>query len=131
MKLKLQSVRSRRRKLVAVLVSGVALATSAFSVVGVQTAAAGFATNSVISSNSGGANLRSCPYTWCSSLGYMRNGTAVGMMSYCDSQYVAPPQSNYGSSRWFKVGTYALGGSIGWVHSSLVARQTGVGYGCS
>ena len=56
----------------------------------------------------------------------MPNGTGVGMMCWLDNQWVYPPNSNYASPRWFKVGTYALGGSIGYVHSSLVANQTAV-----
>lgn len=56
----------------------------------------------------------------------MANGTRVGMMCWIDSQWVYPPNSNYASPRWFKVGTLALGGSVGYVHSSLVANQTSV-----
>jgi len=79
-----------------------------------------------ISANSGGANLRTCGNLSCQSEGYMRNGTHVHMMCWEDTQWVYPPNSNYASPRWFKVSTLALGGSIGFVHSSLVAGQTSV-----
>ena len=81
---------------------------------------------SYVSSNSGGANLRACPSTNCRSLGYMRNGVKLDMVCWTDSQWVYPPNSNYASPRWFRVWTYALGASGGYVHSSLVANQTSV-----
>ncbi len=79
---------------------------------------------SVISSNSGGANLRACAATSCRSLGWMRNGTNVKMRCYYDARQSTT--GNYASPRWFLVWTSALGATGGYVHSSLVARQTGV-----
>ncbi|MEU9982836.1 SH3 domain-containing protein [Streptomyces sp. NPDC050856] len=82
------------------------------------------AAGSYISSNSGGANVRTCPNTGCASLGYLSNGSGVSMLCWVDSQWVYPPSSNYASNRWFKVNS-AKG--QGYVHSSLVAGQTSVG----
>ncbi|MER5888019.1 hypothetical protein ABT160_29730 [Streptomyces sp. NPDC001941] len=83
------------------------------------------AAGSYISSNSGGANVRSCSNTSCTSYGYLGNGSGVGMQCWVDSQWVYPPSSNYASARWFRVSS-AVG--TGWVHSSLVANQTSVGH---
>ncbi len=73
---------------------------------------------------SGGANLRSGPATSYRSLGYLTDATRLHMKCYLDAQPVSPPQSNYTSARWFLVDTLALGGSVGYVHSSFVANQT-------
>lgn len=78
---------------------------------------------SVISSNSGGANLRDCPNSGCRSFGYLRNGTTVYMQCWVDGGQAT---GNYSSRRWFSVLTPALGASGGYVHSSLVANQIGV-----
>ncbi|SCL27819.1 SH3 domain-containing protein [Micromonospora inyonensis] len=72
-----------------------------------------------ISSNSGGANIRSCPNTGCTSNGYYGNGTGVTMVCYTDAQWVYPPSSNYASNRWLKVNSP----TTGYIHSSLVANQ--------
>ncbi|MFG2298345.1 hypothetical protein [Streptomyces sp. NPDC048603] len=58
------------------------------------------AAGSYISSNSGGANIRSCASTTCGSYGYLSNGTGVSMQCRLDSQWVYPPSSNYASNRW-------------------------------
>lgn len=47
------------------------------------------------------------------------------MQCWLDNQWVYPPSSNYASNRWFRVSS-AVG--TGYVHSSLVASQTGVGH---
>lgn len=83
------------------------------------------AAGSYISSNSGGANVRSCSSTSCTSYGYLGNGSGVTMQCWVDSQWVYPPSSNYASNRWFRVSS-AVG--TGYVHSSLVANQTSVGH---
>ncbi|MFF3855133.1 hypothetical protein ACGFI4_23675 [Micromonospora carbonacea] len=72
-----------------------------------------------ISSNSGGANIRSCANTGCSSNGYYGNGTGVTMVCWVDSQWVYPPNSNYASNRWFRVNSP----TSGYIHSSLIANQ--------
>lgn len=72
-----------------------------------------------ISSNSGGANIRSCANTGCTSNGYFGNGTGVTMVCFTDTQWVYPPNSNYASNRWFKVNSPVNG----YIHSSLVASQ--------
>ena len=79
------------------------------------------AASSHIGSNSGGANVRTCPNTGCFSKTYLRNGTPVTMVCWVDSQWVHPPNSDYSSNRWFKIGGY-----VGYVHSSLVENQTSV-----
>ncbi|MEU3455130.1 hypothetical protein ABZ671_16250 [Micromonospora sp. NPDC006766] len=78
-----------------------------------------FAAGPYISSNSGGANIRSCADTGCTSNGYYGNGTSVTMVCWTDTQWVYPPQSNYASNRWFKVNSP----TTGYIHSSLVANQ--------
>lgn len=78
---------------------------------------------SVISSNSGGANLRECADSACRSFGYLRNGTTVYMQCWVDGGQAT---GNYSSPRWFSVLTPALGAAGGYVHSSLVANQIGV-----
>ncbi|MBT3078360.1 MULTISPECIES: hypothetical protein [Streptomyces] len=82
------------------------------------------AAGSYISSNSGGANVRSCSSTACSSYGYLGNGAGVTMQCWRDDQWVYPPSSNYASNRWFRVASSV---GTGWVHSSLVGGQTSVG----
>ncbi|MEV7616527.1 SH3 domain-containing protein [Streptomyces sp. NPDC089799] len=81
------------------------------------------AAGSYISSNSGGANVRSCASTSCGSYGYLTNGTGVSMQCWLDSQWVYPPSSNYASNRWFRVSSPV---GTGYVHSSLVGAQTSV-----
>jgi hypothetical protein len=61
---------------------------------------------SVISSNSGGANLRECANSGCRSFGYLRNGTTVYMQCWVDGGQAT---GNYSSPRWFSVLTPALG----------------------
>ncbi|MEU4569113.1 hypothetical protein [Micromonospora sp. NPDC023956] len=78
-----------------------------------------FAAGPYISSNSGGANVRSCASTGCSSNGYYGNGTGVTMVCFKDNQWVYPPESNYASNRWFQVNSP----TGGYIHSSLVANQ--------
>ncbi|WP_150116667.1 SH3 domain-containing protein [Williamsia herbipolensis] len=95
---------------------------AAFGVVTTAAPAAAVGT-SVISSNSGGANLREGANAGSRSLGYLRNGTNVQMRCYTDG---GSATGNYTSNRWFLVWTTALGATGGYVHSSLVANQTGV-----
>lgn len=118
--------RARRGHRIALIAVASVLVAGASSAVAVSPAAAAFSYDSWISSSSGGANLRSCPSTLCQSLGYMLNGSRVHMNCWVDGQWVAPPNSNYGSARWFSVDTAGLGGSRGYVHSSLVANWTSV-----
>jgi uncharacterized protein YraI len=80
---------------------------------------------SYIGSNSGGANLRTCPNTGCAAIAYMPNGTGVTMLCWIDSQWVSPPASDYGSARWFRLSTPW---GTGYTHSSLVEGQTAVGH---
>lgn len=81
---------------------------------------------SVISSNSGGAWWRDAPSLTGKKMNYLWNGTAVHMYCWTNGQKVSPPNSNYTSNRWFKVGTPYVSGHY-YVHSSLVAHQTSVG----
>jgi uncharacterized protein YraI len=83
------------------------------------------AAGSVIGSNSGGANVRSCASTTCGSYGYLTNGTGVSMICWVDNQWVYPPSSDYASPRWFKANTPV---GVGYIHSSLVENQTSVGH---
>ncbi|KUH40362.1 MULTISPECIES: SH3 domain-containing protein [Streptomyces] len=103
------------------------LATAAAVALTALTVGAGTAeaAGSHISSNSGGANLRTCASTSCGSLGYLTNGTGVSMQCWLDSQWVYPPSANYASNRWFRVSSHK---GTGYVHSSLVANQTAVGH---
>jgi uncharacterized protein YraI len=78
-----------------------------------------------IGSNSGGANVRSCPNTTCTSYGYLSNGTPVTMLCWVDSQWVDPPKSDYSSARWFLLSTPV---GTGYTHSSLVENQASVGH---
>ncbi len=106
-----------------------ALAVAAITVFGVavsvDTQPADAWTGSYISSNSGGAILRTCPSTGCTARAWLPNGRNVDMICWTDAQWA---NGNYWSNRWFKV--TAEGGSYynytGYVHSSLVASQTSV-----
>ncbi|GLZ29151.1 hypothetical protein Lesp02_13410 [Lentzea sp. NBRC 105346] len=80
---------------------------------------------SYIGSNSGGANLRTCPNTGCSVIAYNPNGTLVTMQCWTDTQWVYPPASDYASPRWFRIATPR---GTGYTHSSLVENQTSVGH---
>ncbi|NXY93765.1 hypothetical protein HYE82_05000 [Streptomyces sp. BR123] len=104
--------------------TALAAAAAGLALTGVLAGAGGAeAAGSYISSNSGGANVRSCANTGCGSYGYLVNGTGVGMQCWLDSQWVYPPSSNYASNRWFRVSSPV---GTGYVHSSLVAGQTSV-----
>ncbi|GHE56910.1 hypothetical protein ACWF95_08070 [Streptomyces vinaceus] len=106
--------------------AGLAAAAAAVALTGLLAGAGGAdAAGSYISSNSGGANERTCANTGCGSLGYLSNGTGVTMLCWTDSQWVYPPSSNYASNRWFRVSSYV---GTGYVHSSLVGGQTSVGH---
>lgn len=80
---------------------------------------------SLISSNSGGANLRAAPTMNSNSYEYLGNGTEVLMICWITGQTVSPPNSNYTSNRWFEVEP-AYDPTIGYVHSSLVIDQANV-----
>jgi hypothetical protein len=80
---------------------------------------------SLISSNSGGANLRASATTNSAAKEYLGNGTEVLMICWTTGQTVSPPSSNYTSNRWFKVEP-AYDPTIGYVHSSLVIDQASV-----
>ncbi|WKU04959.1 hypothetical protein [Micromonospora sp. HUAS LYJ1] len=97
----------------------VAAIVSVAAAVGALAASPAHAAGPSISSNSGGANIRSCANTGCSSNGYYGNGTGVTMVCWIDSQWVYPPSSNYASNRWFRVNSP----TSGYIHSSLVANQ--------
>ncbi|MGW5345009.1 hypothetical protein [Streptomyces sp. NPDC004050] len=104
--------------------TALAATTAGLALTGMLAGAGGAeAASSYISSNSGGANVRSCANTGCGSYGYLGNGTGVGMQCWLDSQWVYPPSSNYASNRWFRVSSPV---GTGYVHSSLVAAQTSV-----
>lgn len=116
--------RALRRSLVASVATLLSVAAIALGLTTATAPTAQAVGTSIISSNSGGANLRACAATSCRSLGWMRNGTNVQMRCYYDAQQSTT--GNYASPRWFLVWTTALGATGGYVHSSLVARQTGV-----
>jgi hypothetical protein len=78
----------------------------------------------VKSDYSSGVNLRTCGAVTCRSIACMPNGTGVNMICWEDTTSVSPPQSNYTSSRWFKV---SAPDGTGLVHSPLVFNQTSVG----
>jgi hypothetical protein len=80
---------------------------------------------SLISSNSGGANLRASSTMGSTSYEYLPNGTEVLMICWVTGQTVSPPNSNYTSNRWFKVEP-AYDFTVGYVHSSLVIDQATV-----
>lgn len=90
---------------------------------GLGGANAASAASSYIGSNSGGANVRTCPNTGCAAVVYLANGTGVTMRCWVDSQWVYPPNSDYATPRWFYINS-AWGN--GYVHSSLVENQTSV-----
>ncbi len=96
-----------------------AAATSAAGAAVALMGAPAFAAGPYISSNSGGANIRSCASTTCGSYGWWPNNTSVTMVCWTDNQWVYPPDSNYASNRWFKVNSP----TTGYIHSSLVANQ--------
>jgi len=110
-----RSARIAALALMPLLLGGVATATAA--------PASASELASYIGSNSGGANLRTCPNTGCGAIAYMPNGTGVTMLCWVDSQYVSPPASDYGSARWFRLSTPY---GVGYTHSSLVEGQTSV-----
>jgi hypothetical protein len=80
---------------------------------------------SLISSNSGGANLRAAATMNSYSYEYLGNGTEVLMICWTTGQTVSPPNSNYTSNRWFLVEP-AYDPTVGYVHSSLVIDQANV-----
>jgi hypothetical protein len=80
---------------------------------------------SLISSNSGGANLRAAPTMNSKSYEYLGNGTLVLMICWITGQTVSPPNSNYTSNRWFEVEP-EYDPTVGYVHSSLVTDQANV-----
>lgn len=80
---------------------------------------------SLISSNSGGANLRAAATMNSTSYEYLGNGTEVLMICWTTGQTVSPPNSNYTSNRWFLVEP-AYDPTVGYVHSSLVIDQATV-----
>lgn len=80
---------------------------------------------SLISSNSGGANLRAASTMNSYSYEYLGNGTEVLMICWTTGQTVSPPNSNYTSNRWFKVEP-EYDPTVGYVHSSLVIDQANV-----
>jgi hypothetical protein len=80
---------------------------------------------SLISSNSGGANLRAAATMNSKSYEYLGNGTEVLMICWTTGQTVSPPNSNYTSNRWFKVEP-EYDPTVGYVHSSLVIDQANV-----
>ena len=82
-------------------------------------AAPGVAASPYIGSNSGGANVRTCASMGCGSVAYLTNNTTVTMVCWTDGQWVNPPDSDYGSARWFKINSPANG----FVHSSLIESQ--------
>ena len=113
--------RTARRLGIGTAVAGIATATA------IAAATPALAWSSYIGSNSGGANLRPCPYvsTSCSPIAWMPNGTGVNMLCWIDSQWVYPPNSDYASPRWFRLSTPY---GTGYTHSSLVENQTSVGH---
>jgi hypothetical protein len=109
---------TKARSLAAVVLATVGL--------GASVAPASAANDSWISSNSGGANLRTCASTGCGNnpyVPYLSNGQHIQMLCYYDYQNAF---GNYWSPRWFMVGL-PYSNHYGWVHSSLVANQIGVG----
>lgn len=110
---------ARKSLRIALLTAGIASATA---LLGVGTASAA---GPVIGSNSGGANVRTCPNKdTCASIGFLGNGTNVTMLCWIDAQVVSPPFSDYSSQRWFRVASPV---GTGYVHSSLVENQVSVG----
>lgn len=109
------SILRSRRRIVARLGLVATACVGAVALSGTPALAAG----PYIGSNSGGANVRTCPNTGCGSVAYLGNGTGVTMVCWTDAQWVYPPQSDYGSPRWFRINSPANG----YVHSSLVENQ--------
>jgi uncharacterized protein YraI len=105
----------KKKTIVATLGTAVALAA--------LTTTPALAAGPYIGSNSGGANVRTCPNTSCSAVRYLYNGTPVTMYCWVDSQWVYPPASDYSSPRWFRI---SGGGATGYAHSSLVENQSSV-----
>jgi hypothetical protein len=119
----------RHRKVLGLAVGAVAATTLVLTATPASAAGAPAAqqphySSYVDSYNSSGVNLRSCGSTTCGSYAYMPNDTGVTMQCWEDTQSVSPPNSNYTSSRWFRVSSPY---GTGYVHSSLVFNQTGVG----
>jgi len=83
------------------------------------------ASAATIASHSGGANLRAHSTMESLSLGWMPNGSIVSLICWQDNEWVYPPRTNYASRRWLQVEVPSLGGSIGWVHSRLIANRIG------
>jgi hypothetical protein len=102
-------------------VAALALAVGATGVTTMVGAAPASAAGSYIGSNSGGAWVRTCASMSCFQKTWLTNGTPVTMQCWLDGQWVNPPNSDYGSARWFRISGYE-----GYVHSSLVERQTSV-----
>jgi hypothetical protein len=113
--------RSAKHRRLARGVAAIALAVGATGVTSMITAPPASAASSYIGSNSGGAWVRTCASMTCFQKTWLTNGTPVTMQCWTDGQWVNPPNSDYGSARWFKVGGY-----VGYVHSSLVENQTSV-----
>ncbi|MFR9798733.1 hypothetical protein ACL02U_22980 [Streptomyces sp. MS06] len=90
-------------------------------------AAADVPYTSVVASNSGGAWWRAAPNLSGQKMNYLYNGTPLHMYCWITGQTVSPPDSDYTSDRWFKVGTPYVSGQY-YIHSSLVDHQTTVGY---
>lgn len=78
----------------------------------------------VVSSRSGGANLRA--YPWAAAFRWVPNGTQLIMICWRDSVWM---NGNYWTNRWFYV-TALVGGRYynpsGYIHASLVANQATV-----
>jgi hypothetical protein len=103
------------------IIGRVLLVTAAVGATVAVAASPSYAASSYIGSNSGGANVRTCGYLSCASIGYLSNGTGVTMLCWGDYQWVNPPLSDYGSARWFLSATPV---GTGFIHSSLVENQT-------
>jgi hypothetical protein len=81
--------------------------------------------DSLISSNSGGANVRVSATMASQSIDWLPNGVEIVMLCWTTGQTVSPPNSNYTSNRWFKIEPiYST--EVGFVHSSLVIDQATV-----
>jgi uncharacterized protein YraI len=107
------------------LVQRLTILTAAAAAIVAVAASPAQAASSYIGSNSGGANVRTCPSMGCSSLGFLGNNTGVTMLCWVDYQWVYPPNSDYASNRWFFSSTPV---GVGYIHSSLVEGQTVVGH---
>jgi hypothetical protein len=125
------TVRIRVRRIALALATPLLLA-AGVGLVGPSANAASAATPylSWISSNSGGANLRTCASTSCGTnpyLPYLGNGTNLYMLCWYD---YGGATGNYYSTRWFYVG-FPYSNHTGWVHSSLVTHQNPSAPHCS